>query len=131
MHGTVIFVFNTGHVHQELPIFEFRRGCLFQLFEHQQEGVVSTDVVFWVPNLSALCVATGFNLTIDDNMFTTYNHTYVLWKLLRNVRELIDWPIEIKIPKRVYQLEICRWMFVASYGLIGTVCVSLHMCCTL
>ena len=37
----------------------------------------------------------------------------------RNARELLDWPIELKIPKRPIQLELCRYMFMVSYALIA------------
>jgi len=32
---------------------------------------------------------------------------------------LLDWPIELKIPKRPIQLEMCRYMFMVSYALIA------------
>ncbi len=38
---------------------------------------------------------------------------------IRNARELLDWPIELKIPKRPIQLEMCRYMFMVSYALIA------------
>ena len=40
-------------------------------------------------------------------------------RLFRNARELLDWPIELKIPKRPIQLELCRYMFMVSYALIA------------
>ena len=47
------------------------------------------------------------------SLFVTILHTF------RNARELLDWPIELKIPKRPIQLELCRYMFMVSYALIA------------
>jgi hypothetical protein len=44
--------------------------------------------------------------------------------LFRNARELIDKPCEVKIPQRVFQLEIFRWLFVVSYALIAALATS-------
>lgn len=38
---------------------------------------------------------------------------------------MLDYPCEVKIPKRVYQLEFLRWGFVISYALIAALTTSI------
>ena len=43
----------------------------------------------------------------------------------RNARELVDYPCEIKIPRRVIQLEFFRWGFAISYAIIAGLATSI------